>query len=130
MAPNHDSPSRPIPSRRRFEMLIAEVRRKRRTDVVSLGLGSATSASGPRPGPVRQGGPRSAFYSFARPYGWIFCVLAILSVVTTLLELARPLASKYIIDNLVLNSQFSIVTKIRLIWVWAVGLLFLLVLSF
>lgn len=99
-----DSLSRPVPSRRRFKTLMEEARRKRRGSV-----GTALTASTPTLSPSQAGVRMSStgqtpstspFHAFIRPYVWIFSVLAILSVVGTLLELARPLASKYIINNL------------------------------
>jgi len=129
-----DSLSRTVPSRRRFQTLMEEIRKKRRGSVAT-----AAAASTPTPS-VSQAGVRmrsaspaksaSPFHAFIWPYVWIFSVLAILSVVGTLLELARPLASKYIIDNLVLNGHLAVADKIRMIWLWAAGLLALLVLSF
>lgn len=130
-----ESLSRPVPSRRRFKTLMEEVRRKRRGAVAMAAVkagtpGQSSPQATTQPATARLEPASSPFHAFIRPYIWIFSMLAVLSVVGTLLELARPLASKYIIDNLVLSSHLSIEEKTRMIWFWAAGLLALLVLSF
>jgi len=123
------SQSRNSSSRRWFDAIMQEIRQKGRMHIEkAAAVGSVPRESQPKRAKERS--PIAVLTSFVRPHAFSYGVLAVLSIVGTLLDLAQPLASKHIIDHLVLGNSLAVETKIKMIGLWAAGLLAILILAF